>query len=135
MLSLKSSFRYRVLVADDDPQIHKIISRFLDPSEYEVESALNGKEALQKLEENPYALVILDLMMPEMNGFEVCRKFKNSPLGKKTKIVILSAKDTPNDRSKCLALGAEDYVSKPFHLSTFGRKIKMLCQRASRLSS
>src|SRR3990167_2369406 len=124
-----STKKRTVLVVDDDPQIFKIISRLLDTDRYEVTAALDGFEALKKIQRDPPDLLILDLMMPGMSGFEVCEKIKKDFSDYSIMILILSAKDSQNDRRRCFEMGVDDYVTKPFHIASLARKIEYMFEK------
>ncbi len=119
----------KILVVDDDPQIYKIISRLLDGEKYQIEAAVDGPEALNKVKENRPELLILDLMMPGMSGLEVCKKVKEDSLMKDVMVLILSAKDAQIDRRKCFEVGADDFETKPFHITLLARKIDYLFEK------
>ncbi len=114
----------KVLVVDDDPQVYRIVSRLLNEDIYEVYAASQGKEALEKIPQLKPDMVLLDLMMPEMSGVEVCAKIKENPQTQNIIVFILSAKDGQIDRRKCFEVGADDYISKPFHIDSLARKIE-----------
>jgi two-component system alkaline phosphatase synthesis response regulator PhoP len=125
------NLKHKVLVVDDDPQVYKIVSRLLDTEKYEVESASDGLEALKKIRESRPELLILDLMMPGMSGLEVCEKIKGSPSTQDIMILILSAKDAQLDRRRSFEMGADDYISKPFHIASLARKIEYMFEKKS----
>jgi DNA-binding response OmpR family regulator len=119
----------RLLVVDDDPQVFKIISRLLDPEKYRVETAQDGLEALEKIQEMHPELLILDLMMPGMSGLEVCQVVKGKKETRNIMILVLSAKDAQVDRRRCFEIGADDYVTKPFHIASLARKIEYMFEK------
>ena len=119
----------KVLVVDDDPQIRKILTRMLAPATYEIRSADDGFAALQTVREWSPDLVILDIMMPGMSGIEVCRQIREEKPGQDLQILMLSAKDSQADRRRALEYGANDYVSKPFHIASLGRKIQYMFEK------
>ena len=103
--------QHKILIVEDDLDINNLISRYLQKQNYSVHSAFNGKEALELLTSNDYHLIILDLMLPELNGYEIIeiiRKQKNVP------VLIVSAKSDEIDKIEALDLGADDYITKPF---------------------
>lgn len=120
----------KILIVDDDPQVYRIVSRLLDESVYEVYAASHGKEALDKVPQIKPDMLLLDLMMPEMSGMEVCEKIKNNPDTKDIFVFILSAKDGQVDRRKCFSAGADDYISKPFHIASLARKIEFTFEKS-----
>jgi DNA-binding response OmpR family regulator len=119
----------KVLVVDDDPQVRKILMRMLAPATYEIRSADDGFSALQSVREWNPDLVILDIMMPGMSGIEVCRQIREEKPQQDLQILMLSAKDSQADRIRALEYGANDYVTKPFHIASLGRKIQYMFEK------
>jgi DNA-binding response OmpR family regulator len=112
-----------ILVVDDDPSILKFIQPNLEARGYRVVTASNGEKAITVTQKEKPDLILLDIMMPEMDGFEACRKiraFTNVP------ILMLSAREGENDQEKCAACGANDYLTKPFVLRELLDKVKAL---------
>jgi len=101
----------RILVVDDELSIIKFLRANLESRGYEVLTAMDGAEALQTIEMELPDLVILDIMMPEINGFEVCRRLRE---WSQIPIIMLSARGDASDKVKCLDIGADDYITKPF---------------------
>lgn len=116
----------RVLVVDDDTSIRKFVRANLDARDYKVLLAENGVEAINIIEREPLDLIILDIMMPKMDGFEVCRLVRE---WSKIPIIMLSAKDGESDKLRCLELGADDYLTKPFSLNELLSRIKVIMRR------
>ncbi len=114
----------RVLVVDDEPNIVMSLRFLMEREGFEVEVATTGKEALAALDRRPADLVLLDVMMPELDGFEVCQRIRNHPAWRNTKIVMLTAKGRDLERDKGLALGADDYVTKPFSTRELVARVK-----------
>jgi DNA-binding response OmpR family regulator len=104
----------RVLIADDEPNIVTSLEFLMTQSGYQVQVARNGEEALAMLESFRPDLVLLDVMMPQRSGYEVCQKMRSRPDWRHIKIVMLSAKGREAEVSKGLSLGADAYVTKPF---------------------
>ena|SRR5690606_20703254 len=104
----------RVLVVDDEPNIVMSLRFLMERAGFEVEVASTGHAAVAALERQPADLVLLDIMIPELDGFEVCQRIRANPAWQNTKIVMLTAKGREVERDKGLALGADDYVTKPF---------------------
>ena len=104
----------KILIVDDDPQVHKMLGTVLIPKNYEIDSALDPKRAWEKIKSSPPDLVILDIMMPGMSGIELCQKIRSEKTTKKPLVLMLSAKDSQHDRLTGLKYGADDYVTKPF---------------------
>lgn len=117
---------WKVLIVDDDPTVHKLIAKKLSSDHYQIESVFDAPAALQKVDRIHPDLVILDLMMPRISGIEVCRSIKSDPKTKNILVLILSAKESQDDRIRGLELGADDYISKPFHIASLARKIEYM---------
>lgn len=113
-----------ILIVDDDPQIHKLLAKALGEPAYRLWSAFNATEAYAILNEHRPDLVILDLMMPQVSGIEVCNYIKGHEQLRDVVILILSAKDAQVDRIDGLTHGADDYIGKPFHIRHLVRKIE-----------
>lgn len=125
---------WKILIVDDDPAIHKLITKKLPPDDYLLESVFDAPSAIEEVARLLPDLVILDLMMPKISGIEVCRSIKTNPITKDTLVLILSAKESQADRIQGLDTGADDYISKPFHLSSLVRKIEyMLTKKTTAL--
>ena len=117
----------RILVVDDEPNINDLISTSLKFSGFEVRSAMNGAQALTVAEEfKPHALV-LDVMMPGMNGFEVCEKLRKD--GLKVGVLFLTAKDSTDDKVTGLTIGGDDYMVKPFSLEELIARVRAILRR------
>jgi len=102
----------RILVVEDDRRLNGIIKRGLIEETYAVDAAYDGEDGQYLAEINPYDLIILDIMLPKKDGFEVCRQLRVK--GVNTPILVLTAKDAVEDRVKGLDTGADDYLVKPF---------------------
>ena len=119
----------RILIVDDEPEIHAVLGKMLVREGYEIQSANSAEESYEKVESFKPELVILDIMMPKVSGIDVCNKLKGDPTTKDIMILIVSARDAQEDRIEGLAHGADDYVSKPFHLRSLVRKIEHMLQK------
>ncbi|PWH13986.1 MAG: DNA-binding response regulator [Anaerolineae bacterium] len=117
----------RVLVIEDDEQILKFLKRGLAYEGYEVDTATDGPSGLAIARDHPPNVVVLDLMLPGMDGLEVCRRLR---AGGSVPILILTAKDTVTDRIQGLDMGADDYMVKPFELDELLARIRALLRRA-----
>jgi DNA-binding response OmpR family regulator len=104
----------RILVADDDPVIVRLLQVNFRLEGYEVETAAHGEEALRKAKELRPELILLDVMMPGLDGWEVCRRLKDDPAIAEIPVLFLSARAQEEDRKRGLELGVVDYVTKPF---------------------
>jgi CheY-like chemotaxis protein len=103
-----------VLVVDDEPQVAWVLRFSLEHEGYRTYTASNGLEALEELQKHHPKLMILDLMMPEMDGWAVLREMKKLPLADRPRVVIVSALTGPEDKEKATALGADAFLPKPF---------------------
>ena len=103
-----------ILIADDEPNIVISLEFLMKKANYDVRVARDGQEALRAIEERVPDLVLLDVMMPKLDGFSVCQTIRDNPDWKDVKIVILTARGRDIEREKGLALGADDYITKPF---------------------
>jgi DNA-binding response OmpR family regulator len=104
----------RVLLADDDPALRRLISTTLGEQNFELLQAIDGEEALRVARQQQPALVLLDVNMPKLDGFEVCRQLKTEPSTAGIKVVMLTARGADADRAKGREAGADDYFIKPF---------------------
>jgi DNA-binding response OmpR family regulator len=104
----------RVLIADDEPNIVASLEFLMEQAGYEVKVAANGQEALELAASFRPDLVLLDVMMPGRNGYEVCQSLKSDPATRAVKVIMLSAKGRDIEVAKGLELGADAYVTKPF---------------------
>jgi DNA-binding response OmpR family regulator len=104
----------RVLVVDDEPNIVMSLEFLMRRAGFEVQVARNGREALTALDGTPPDLMLLDVMMPEFDGYEVCEQIRARPEWNATKIVMLTARGRETERERGLKLGADAYVTKPF---------------------
>ncbi len=109
----------KILIVEDDISIHNIIQELLKKEAYEVDNAYSGTEALLLLEKEKYDLILLDLMLPAINGEEIIEKVNDTP------IIVLSAKISSEDKVNCLLKGANDYITKPFDCSELLARIKV----------
>jgi PleD family two-component response regulator len=115
----------RILVADDDTNVINIIKYSLPADLFEILEAANGKEALGMVFARSPDILILDIMMPEMDGYMVCKELKQHDSTKNLPIIILSAKVSVDDKLKAMGLGIDDYIIKPFDPRELEARIKM----------
>ncbi|MFZ3384275.1 MAG: response regulator [Candidatus Methanoperedens sp.] len=125
-----SDTRSKILLVDDEIDTLLPLKRSLEAEDYIVVGASNGKEALIKAKTEIPDIILLDLMMPEMDGYEVCEKLIKDPMTKNIPVIILTAKDAVRDKVKGLDIGADDYVTKPFNLNELRARIKSVLRRA-----
>jgi len=117
----------RILLADDEHSIQTLLSFPLQRDGYEVVRATDGKEALARFNEGPFDLVVLDVMMPRLDGLEVCRRLRARST---VPIIMLTAKAEEIDKVLGLELGADDYITKPFSMREFRSRVKAALRRA-----
>ena len=118
--------QYRILLVEDDAEISEMLKNFLSTENYEVICAFDGQEACQKFDEDTFNLVLLDLMIPKLNGMGVMEHIRQKSF---VPIMILSAKDTESDKTLGLGLGADDYITKPFSVVEVLARIKAALRR------
>jgi DNA-binding response OmpR family regulator len=104
----------KVLIVDDEANIVISLEFLMEQAGYEIRIAQNGQEAMEAVENFQPDLILLDVMMPKINGFDVCRRIREDPARKNVKIVMLTAKGREVEVTKGLALGADAYITKPF---------------------
>src|SRR2546428_8724185 len=109
-----ASRKPRVLIVDDDPLIRGVVRAVLEDGAYDLDEAATGEEALHVAEGYPPDVVLLDVMMPGLNGFEVAKLIKKDARLRKAVVVMLTAKDSPEDRRRGMEAGADAYFTKPF---------------------
>jgi two-component system phosphate regulon response regulator PhoB len=112
-----------LLIADDESGIRSLVKMTLQRKQYEILEASDGEEALALARKHHPELVLLDVMMPGLTGFEVCRALKGDPATASATVVMLTAKAQDSDRAEGLAAGADDYFTKPFSPIALLRKI------------
>lgn len=122
----------RILIVDDEPNIVTSLEFLLRGSDYDVRVACNGEDALSLVETFRPNLLLLDVMMPQRSGFEVCRKIRENPALGEVKIVILTAKGREIERDMGLGLGANAYVTKPFSTKELMSTVHGLLRSAAR---
>ncbi|MDP8944000.1 MAG: response regulator transcription factor [Actinomycetota bacterium] len=116
----------RILLVDDEASIQKLLSYPLRKEGYDVVAALDGQEALDRFEEGSFDLVVLDVMLPRLDGFEVCRRLRARS---GVPIIMLTAKAEEVDKVLGLELGADDYITKPFSVREFSSRVKAVLRR------
>jgi two-component system response regulator MprA len=118
----------RVLVVDDEPAVRRALERALHLEHHDVSLAEDGEQALDLLASQPADAVILDVMMPKLDGLEVCRRLRKS--GDRTPVLMLTARDAIDDRVEGLDVGADDYLVKPFALRELQARLRALLRRS-----
>lgn len=121
----------RILVVDDEPAISELVSEALKRQGYRVDTAADGDTALEKAESTLPDLILLDLMLPKLDGWEVCRRLKNQALTKRIPILMLTARRDEREVIAGLEIGADDYLKKPFSLGELVARVKALLRRSA----
>lgn len=125
--------RYRVLVAEDNPQHLELITTYLEAMpEVTVCTAMNGLEALQQVQEHMPDLVLLDIMMPKMSGFEVCKRIKSDPRTRDIIVVMVTALNETGDVERAAECGTDDYLAKPVDRNALVELMRSLLSARSR---
>src|SRR5947207_5711467 len=119
-----------VLVVDDEPNIRELVQVALQFHGCAVITAATGKEALRQAETGRPDLIVLDVVLPDLDGFEVCRRLRSG--GNEVPVIFLTARDTSSDTVTGLALGGDDYVTKPFSVEALVARVRAVLRRASR---
>jgi DNA-binding response OmpR family regulator len=119
----------RVLIVDDDPDIQRLVSYNLSQAGFQVLSASSGRTALDSVQKQPPDLIILDIMMPDVDGMEVCRTLRQRENSRRIPIIMLTARGEEVDRVVGFELGADDYVSKPFSPRELVLRVKSIFRR------
>ncbi len=117
----------RILVVEDEIDLNRVIYKKLKVEGYSVDSSFDGEEALLYIHGTNYDLIIMDIMMPKKNGYEVLKEMRDK--GNSTPVLFLTAKDSIEDRVKGLDLGADDYIIKPFHFDELMARVRAMIRR------
>ena len=116
----------RILIVDDEVKIREVVNEYAKVSGYECDQASNGKDAIEMVKNNDYDCIILDIMMPELDGFSACKKIKAI---KNVPVIMLSARQKEDDKLFSFDIGVDDYVTKPFSPKELMARIKVVCER------
>jgi len=114
---------YSILVVDDNEMNRDLLTRRLERQGYQVTTAVDGQQALDALSRNEFSLVLLDIMLPVINGYQVLERMKADQSSSHIPVIITTALDEASDKAKCIELGAYDYLTKPFNAVTLKSRI------------
>jgi diguanylate cyclase (GGDEF)-like protein len=123
-MDLNQHNRFKILIVDDVPKNIQVAASILQNDTYQIAFAQDGPTALAQVESNRFDLILLDIMMPQMDGYEVCRRIRNRPDNRDTPIIFLTAKNDTDSVVKGFAMGAMDYLSKPFNGAELQARVK-----------
>ena len=123
-MEMKNETRYKLLIVDDVPKNIQVAANILQKNGYHMAFAQDGPTAIAQTESNRFDLILLDIMMPNMDGFEVCRRIKQNPANCEIPIIFLTAKDDAESIVEGLKLGAMDYLTKPFNGAELQARVK-----------
>lgn len=116
----------KILIVDDDPNIVISLEFLMKREGFDVAVAMDGEAALQSMAERAPDIVLLDIMMPKKDGYEVCQQIRATPAWDSVKVVMVTAKGRDTERSKGLAMGADAYVTKPFSTKDLAQQVRQL---------
>jgi DNA-binding response OmpR family regulator len=117
----------RILLVEDEKGVANFVKKGLEEENYSVDHEINGREALNYVAANQYDLIILDIMLPGMNGIDICRKIRSE--GIQTPVMMLTARESVGDKVQALDSGADDYLTKPFSFDEFLARVRALLRR------
>jgi DNA-binding response OmpR family regulator len=132
MLGPKKPGTGKILVIDDEPEITDIIATFLNEAGYKVETENTGMGGLEKAKTFKPDLILLDIMMPFMDGYEICEELKKIAQTKKTPVVFLTAKDAKSDEGRSFRSGGDMFIKKPFSCERLLEMVKMILMSVNR---
>jgi two-component system, OmpR family, alkaline phosphatase synthesis response regulator PhoP len=127
-----AALQKKILIVEDEQDILQLVKLYLEKEGFRTTTAVNGAEALKKVKEDKPDLIVLDLMLPELDGLEVCKRLRSVPETAMLPIIMLTAKAEESDTIIGLELGADDYVAKPFSPKALVARIKALLRRLER---
>jgi DNA-binding response OmpR family regulator len=124
-----------VYVVEDDEDINDLLVYNLKKESFQVKSFLSSIQALKEIQKNPPDLVLLDIMLPDMDGLEMCKKIRSNPETEHIPVIMITAKSTEIDKIVGLELGADDYITKPFSIREVVARIRAILRRTKNLST
>jgi CheY-like chemotaxis protein len=116
----------RILIADDDPQNAELLEVYLSGTEYELRSAANGEESMQQVAAWKPDLILLDIMMPKISGFEVCKRLRADPETRDVAVLMITALNQPSDVDRAVEAGCDDFLSKPINKNDLLLRVRAL---------
>jgi CheY-like chemotaxis protein len=116
----------RLLIADDNPQGVELLEAYLSGMDYDIETAADGEETLRKVKHWQPDLILLDIMMPKISGFEVCKRLRSDPATKDTGILMITALDQPSDVDRAVDAGTDDFLTKPINKSELLLRVRSI---------
>ncbi len=116
----------RVLIADDNPQGVELLEAYLSGSDYEIRTAADGEQTLQQVAQWEPDLILLDIMMPKISGFEVCKRLRKDPKTRGIAVLMITALDQPSDIERAVDAGTDDFVTKPINKSELLLRVRSL---------
>jgi DNA-binding response OmpR family regulator len=122
----------RVLVVEDDPDIAELVTRYLEKADFSAERVASGRDAITSISARPPDLIVLDLMLPQVDGLEICRVVRSNEKTAGIPIIMLTARAEESERIVGLELGADDYMAKPFSPNELVARVRALLRRAQR---
>lgn len=122
----------RVLIADDNPQGVELLEAYLAQTEYETDTSFDGEETLKKIRDWQPDLVLLDIMMPKLSGFEVCKRMKADPAMRQIAVLMITALDQPSDVERAVEAGTDDFLTKPINQTDLLRRVSALIESRNR---
>ena len=120
----------KILIVDDAVELNNVIQKILTNQNYDVDCAYDGKTGLRKALSNEYDIILLDIMMPQLDGYEVLKSLRKE--GRETPVILITAKDDITDKIDGLDFGADDYLQKPFNMSELTARIRAVTRRNSK---
>ena len=124
----------RILIVEDDPDIAELVARYLDKTGFETARAVTGRDALKAIAADPPHVVVLDLMLPHVDGLEICRILRSNSATAALPIIMLTARAEESERIVGLELGADDYLAKPFSPGELVARVRALLRRSQRIA-
>ena len=125
---------FRVLIADDDPQSVELLEAYLSDSGYEIQTAADGEETLAKVQAWQPDLILLDIMMPKISGFEVCKRLRANPATRSIAVLMVTALDQQSDIERAVEAGTDDFVTKPINKKQLLQMVRALLESRHRPS-